>query len=60
MSVDCVGEVAGCVTDRGVVEIIELVVKHESILRKLIKSLKKCCVHSSSSSEEELEEAKKK
>jgi hypothetical protein len=50
MSTDCVG----CVTDKGVVEIIEMVVKHESKLRRLIKALKKCCVHSSSSSEDEL------
>jgi hypothetical protein len=42
------------VSDRGVIEIIEAVVKHESKLRKLIKALKKCCVHSSSSSDEEM------
>jgi hypothetical protein len=53
MSVDCVGELTGCVTDRNVVDIIELVVKHESKLRKLIKALKRCCVYSSSSSDAE-------
>jgi hypothetical protein len=63
MSVDCigiVGETLGAtlgdcvVSDRGVIEIIEAVVKHESKLRRLIKALKKCCVHSSSSSDEEI------
>jgi hypothetical protein len=49
MSVDCLGEIQ----DRGVIEIIELVVKHEGKLRKLIKALSKCCVHQSSSSDEE-------
>jgi hypothetical protein len=59
MSVDCiglVGETLGecVVSDRGVIEIIEAVVKHESKLRRLIKALKKCCVNSSSSSDEEM------
>jgi hypothetical protein len=59
MSVDCLGELTGCVEDcvegiiedRGVIEIIEAVVKHEGKLRRLIKALKKCCAGSSSSSE---------
>jgi hypothetical protein len=68
MSVDCIGLVGetlvetlgDCVvSDRGVIEIIEAVVKHESKLRRLIKALKKCCVHSSSSSDEEISTAKK-
>jgi hypothetical protein len=50
MSVDCLGEIQ----DRGVIEIIELVVKHESKLRKLIKALRRCCAHCTSSSDEEL------
>jgi translation initiation factor 1 (eIF-1/SUI1) len=53
MSVDCLGEVAGCIEERGVIEIIELVVKHENILRKLIKALQKCCACNSSSSGDE-------
>jgi hypothetical protein len=53
MSVDCIGNCV--IADRGVVEIIELVVKHESKLRKLIKALKRCCVYSSSSSDNESE-----
>jgi hypothetical protein len=50
MSVGCLGEIQ----DRGVIEIIELVVKHEGKLRKLIKALKRCCAHCTSSSDEEL------
>jgi hypothetical protein len=53
MSVDCLGDITGCIEERGVIEIIELVVKHESKLRKLIKALKRCCAYSSSSSDEE-------
>jgi anti-sigma-K factor RskA len=49
MSVDCVGEIV----DRGVIEIVELVVKHEGKLRKLIKALKNCCSHVSSSGSED-------
>jgi hypothetical protein len=47
------GCVEGCdVEERGVVDIIELAIKHEGKLRRLLKALKKCCLHSSSSGEE--------
>jgi hypothetical protein len=76
MSVDCFGAVEACtecagalgecleegleVEERGVVEIIELALKHESALRRLIKALKRCCLHSGSSSDEEIAKAVEK
>jgi hypothetical protein len=45
------------VVDRGIVEIVDLVVKHEGKLRKLVKALKNaCCKAVSSDSEDTLME----
>jgi uncharacterized protein YPO0396 len=45
----------GCI--EAVVPIVEQIVKHESIIRKLLKSLQKCCsCQSSGSSDEEIKE----
>jgi hypothetical protein len=57
MSVDCLGE---CIQERGVIDIIEAVVKHEGKLRKLIKALRRCCARATSSSDEDLREQERK
>jgi translation initiation factor 1 (eIF-1/SUI1) len=40
----------GCAVATGVIELVDAIVKKESKLRKLIKSLKKCCACTSASS----------
>jgi hypothetical protein len=42
------------VCERGIVEIVELVVKHEGKLRKLVKALKNLCCRATSPTESEL------
>jgi hypothetical protein len=52
---ECVGECDAVVEDlieeRGVIEVIEKIVKHQSKIKRLLKALKKMCCEKSSDSE---------